>query len=124
MLAGIVGGETGETLVQVSDEQSFGKIRSVSRLKCDPRAVQSVTVFVTSSSPTLAIPRSLAEAIRRTFGYTGLRPLQAEAMNAALEGRDSLVVLATGAGKPRAGSHTTWADRRRQPAHLLDERPS
>ena len=49
------------------------------------------------ASPT--IPPALAEAIRRTFGYTSLRPLQAEAMNAALEGRDALVVLATGAGK-------------------------
>ena len=45
------------------------------------------------------IPKALSDAIRRTFGYTSLRPLQAEAMNAALEGRDALVVLATGAGK-------------------------
>ncbi len=56
-------------------------------------------MFVTRSNPNSSVPAPLAEAIRRTFGYTSLRPLQAEAMNAALEGRDSLVVLATGAGK-------------------------
>ncbi len=63
-------------------------------------------MFVTrSDSPTIAptpasaVPAALSDVIRRTWGYTSLRPLQAEAMNAALEGRDALVVLATGAGK-------------------------
>ena len=75
-------------------------------MKCNRAAVQSVTVSVTPSDsallappPAAAIPAALSEAIRRTFGYTSLRPLQAEAMNAALAGRDALVVLATGAGK-------------------------
>lgn len=45
------------------------------------------------------LPAALTEAIRATFGYSTLRPLQAEAMAAALAGRDALVVLATGAGK-------------------------
>jgi ATP-dependent DNA helicase RecQ len=42
---------------------------------------------------------ALREAVRRVWGYAELRPLQAEAMLAALAGRDALVVLATGGGK-------------------------
>jgi ATP-dependent DNA helicase RecQ len=44
-------------------------------------------------------PSSLRDAIARCWGYTTLRPLQEEAMNAVLAGRDSIVVLPTGAGK-------------------------
>jgi ATP-dependent DNA helicase RecQ len=42
---------------------------------------------------------TLREVVQRVWGYAELRPLQAEAMLAALEGRDALVVLATGGGK-------------------------
>jgi ATP-dependent DNA helicase RecQ len=42
---------------------------------------------------------TLRDVVRRVWGYAELRPLQAEAMLAALEGRDALVVLATGGGK-------------------------
>ncbi len=41
----------------------------------------------------------LLEAIRKHWGFESLRPLQGEAMGAAVEGRDSLVVLPTGGGK-------------------------
>src|SRR6202022_536620 len=41
----------------------------------------------------------LLEVISRHWGYSTLRPLQQEAMAAALSGRDSLVVLPTGGGK-------------------------
>ncbi len=41
----------------------------------------------------------VAEIVRRYWGFDGLRPLQAEAIDAGLGGRDSLVVLATGSGK-------------------------
>ena len=41
----------------------------------------------------------LLPVIERHWGYRTLRPLQAEAMQAALAGRDSLVVLPTGGGK-------------------------
>ncbi len=44
-------------------------------------------------------PEGLLALIRRVWGYPELRPLQAEAMQAALEGRDALVVLPTGGGK-------------------------
>ena len=40
-----------------------------------------------------------AEVLRRYWGYDGFRPLQAEAMECVLSGRDSLVVLPTGGGK-------------------------
>jgi ATP-dependent DNA helicase RecQ len=42
---------------------------------------------------------ALQELVRRVWGYSELRPLQAEAMLAGLNGRDALVVLATGGGK-------------------------
>ncbi|HXI13306.1 MAG TPA: DNA helicase RecQ [Thermoanaerobaculia bacterium] len=41
----------------------------------------------------------LRELIARNWGYTTLRPLQQEAIDAELSGRDSLVVLPTGGGK-------------------------
>lgn len=44
------------------------------------------------SSPILPI-------LERYWGYTSFRPLQQEAMQAILDGRDSLVVLPTGGGK-------------------------
>ena len=37
--------------------------------------------------------------LRRYWGYDDFRPLQAEAMQSVLAGRDSLVVLPTGGGK-------------------------
>ena len=46
-----------------------------------------------------ALPRPLKDAIQKHWGFRGLRPLQAEAMLAAMDGRDSLVVMPTGGGK-------------------------
>src|ERR1700731_2533955 len=42
---------------------------------------------------------TLEDAISRYWGYTSFRPLQREAMDAVLAGRDSIVVLPTGGGK-------------------------
>jgi ATP-dependent DNA helicase RecQ len=42
---------------------------------------------------------ALEDAIHRFWGYTTFRPLQREAMDAVLAGRDSIVVLPTGGGK-------------------------
>jgi ATP-dependent DNA helicase RecQ len=41
----------------------------------------------------------LAEVLERYWGYASFRPLQREAMEAILSGRDSVVVLPTGGGK-------------------------
>ena len=41
----------------------------------------------------------LSQAISQYWGYTTFRPLQKEAMDAVLAGRDSIVVLPTGGGK-------------------------
>jgi superfamily II DNA helicase RecQ len=41
----------------------------------------------------------LLDIIQKHWGYSSLRPLQQEAMLAALSGRDSLVVMPTGGGK-------------------------
>ncbi len=43
--------------------------------------------------------RQIAEVAKRYWGFDALRPLQAEAIQAACERRDSLVVLPTGGGK-------------------------
>jgi ATP-dependent DNA helicase RecQ len=50
-----------------------------------------------SAAPTL--PPALLAAIKRHWGFTSLRPLQEQAIRAALAGDDSLVVLPTGGGK-------------------------
>jgi ATP-dependent DNA helicase RecQ len=43
--------------------------------------------------------RQLQEALERWFGFSSLRPMQKEAVDAALDGKDALVVLPTGGGK-------------------------
>ncbi len=43
--------------------------------------------------------QQLRDVIKRHWGYESFRPLQCEAMTAAVERRDSLVVLPTGGGK-------------------------
>ena len=43
--------------------------------------------------------RAVARVAREAFGYGALRPGQEEAIGAVRDGRDSLVVLPTGAGK-------------------------
>lgn len=43
--------------------------------------------------------QQLKEILRRHWGYSEFRPLQREAMESILRGRDSLVVLPTGGGK-------------------------
>ncbi len=42
---------------------------------------------------------AVREVLKKYWGYDDLRPLQAEAIQAGLDGRDSLVVLPTGGGK-------------------------
>ena len=44
-------------------------------------------------------PHVLLSVLERYWGYTSFRPLQQEAMDAVLAGRDSLLVLPTGGGK-------------------------
>src|SRR5213083_189503 len=49
--------------------------------------------------PAVSSDRALTDALERYWGYTSFRPLQREAMDAILSGRDSVVVLPTGGGK-------------------------
>src|SRR5215813_12214803 len=52
------------------------------------------------SKPTMpSSMTTLEDILSRYWGYTTFRPLQREAMEAILEGRDSVVVLPTGGGK-------------------------
>lgn len=53
---------------------------------------------MSAPSSTWSLP-DLQEIIVRHWGYRTLRPLQDQAMQAELDGRDSLVVLPTGGGK-------------------------
>ena len=55
-----------------------------------------------TAAAVLPIPnvvRQVAPVLKKYWGYTTLRPLQAEAIEAGLNGEDSLVVLPTGGGK-------------------------
>ena len=49
--------------------------------------------------PTPSPQQQLREIVQRVWGYSSFRPLQAEAMQSVLSGRDSVVVLPTGGGK-------------------------
>ncbi|HEX7150198.1 MAG TPA: DNA helicase RecQ [Thermoanaerobaculia bacterium] len=46
-----------------------------------------------------AVADPVLEVIQRTWGFSSLRPLQRQAIDAVLAGRDSLLVVPTGAGK-------------------------
>src|SRR5919205_42384 len=46
-----------------------------------------------------AHPAHLTSVLTRYWGYSSFRPLQQEAIDAVLAGRDSVVVLPTGGGK-------------------------
>src|SRR5687768_7839847 len=48
---------------------------------------------------TPALPKPLLDLIARQWGFRSLRPLQEQAIRAALSNRDSLVVMPTGGGK-------------------------
>ncbi len=50
-------------------------------------------------NPAVTSDAALGDALQRYWGYTSFRPLQREAMDAILSGRDSIVVLPTGGGK-------------------------
>jgi ATP-dependent DNA helicase RecQ len=59
-----------------------------------------MSLGASSSSPRLPIKTDrIVALVRRYWGFDALRPLQAEAIGAALSGRDSLVVMPTGGGK-------------------------
>src|SRR5579862_3595080 len=51
------------------------------------------------TGPAGPAPAELLEVIRRHWGFDELRPMQEAAMQTFLAGRDSLLVLPTGAGK-------------------------
>ena len=54
---------------------------------------------LTSAQAAERVVDPLQDVVARYWGYSSLRPLQREAMDAVLAGRDSVVVLPTGGGK-------------------------
>ena len=63
------------------------------------RGVSGTTERETDSEHTATSGPDVAEVLKRWWGFETLRPLQIEAIHAALAGRDSLVVMPTGGGK-------------------------
>ena len=61
-----------------------------------PRMSSPVTAADPAATPS---PAALRDVLERYWGYTTFRPLQQAAMEATLAGRDTLVVMPTGAGK-------------------------
>ncbi len=55
--------------------------------------------MTTPSKPSIENAPTVMDVIHRVWGFTELRPLQHDAINAALDHRDALVVLPTGGGK-------------------------
>ncbi|HEV2752446.1 MAG TPA: RecQ family ATP-dependent DNA helicase, partial [Solirubrobacteraceae bacterium] len=62
-------------------------------------APTGLDLFSSAAGVTPLDPADPDDALRRLFGFAGFRPGQREAVEAALAGRDSLVVMPTGAGK-------------------------
>ena len=50
-------------------------------------------------TPPASTGEALAGVLERYWGYSSFRPLQRDAMDAIISGRDSVVVLPTGGGK-------------------------
>src|SRR3954468_23823249 len=65
--------------------------------KCSLRPDQGVSTRVRVCG--LADESRIERVAREAFGFASLRPGQEEAISAALEGRDVLAVMSTGAGK-------------------------
>jgi ATP-dependent DNA helicase RecQ len=61
--------------------------------------MDSIVCALMRQHPDAMSGATLQDAIARYWGYTSFRPLQREAMDAVLAGRDSIVVLPTGGGK-------------------------
>ena len=54
---------------------------------------------IETAAATSPVDARIVEVLGRWWGFETLRPLQGEAIDAALAGRDSLVVMPTGGGK-------------------------
>src|SRR5256712_14185584 len=73
--------------------------------RCEARTTSSPRNFSVSSMSTSSARTpdgsgtALEERLHRVWGFSSFRPLQREAMQAILAGRDSVVVLPTGGGK-------------------------
>lgn len=57
------------------------------------------TRYMPIDSQTSALPSAVLEAVHRVWGFDSLRPMQEQAIEAGIDGRDCLTVLPTGGGK-------------------------
>ncbi|HEY7510693.1 MAG TPA: DEAD/DEAH box helicase, partial [Vicinamibacteria bacterium] len=73
------------------------------------------------------MPGDVASVARERLGFAELRPGQEEAIRAVVGGRDTLVVMPTGAGKSACGGSTgptCGSPRARSPARPRSAAPS
>jgi ATP-dependent DNA helicase RecQ len=61
--------------------------------------VSAISAESGAASGAAAAPPAVLRAVRDTFGFDTLRPLQADSIAATLAGRDALTVMPTGGGK-------------------------
>ena len=130
-----MGGNRRGLLYDVGSDQARGDV--VKTLSVDGSLMYGIMEDV-NRSPRVEQPRPNARrrSLRRStaagiiaqhWGFTSLRPLQEQAMQAVLDGRDSLVVLPTGGGKSLCYQAPAVLPRRhhrrRLAAHRPDERP-
>jgi ATP-dependent DNA helicase RecQ len=85
----------GDGAEELPDVAGLAPVRSLAQLRSGAGGADPGATAARTPRPQLA-PR---EALRRYWGFDDFRPLQAEAVAAAMAGRDSLIVLPTGGGK-------------------------
>lgn len=71
----------------------------VERSRVTRSSTMTSTIHHHEASPSAALDPRIRAALQQYWGFDTLRPLQAEAIDAGIEHRDSLVVLPTGGGK-------------------------
>jgi ATP-dependent DNA helicase RecQ len=89
------GDELGESL---PDLDGLTPVRTLAQLRQGPGRIPTAAP-ASLPAPATRLRTSPVEALRRGWGYDSFRPLQREAVDAALGGRDCLIVLPTGGGK-------------------------
>jgi ATP-dependent DNA helicase RecQ len=79
-------------------EKEIDTVPESAKTDAEAEAIVPAQAIVPEASGSTVAPH-VAEILKRWWGFETLRPMQGEAIHAALAGRDSLVVMPTGGGK-------------------------